>query len=291
MISGTTVLIGHLGYPTESFRAPLIFNPWFAKTGIDAVVVPMGIRAEDYPSVLRSLFKLTNFRGALVTMPHKVATTALVDEVSAAAKIAGSCNAILKRPDGTLLGDMFDGAGFVRSLKRRGFAFADAKCLVVGAGGVGSAIAAAVAAENPKSIALCDSSVEPAERLGARLRQHYPGLSVNLAGNDPAGFALVVNATPLGMKQGDPLPFNTARLDRNSFVAEVVMAEEMTALLRAAAERGCRFQTGFDMLFEQIPAYLEFFGFGTATAEELRRVAQFDPGRLQTSGLNDVRSQ
>src|SRR5438477_5839862 len=93
MISGKTTLIAHLGYPTESFKAPLIYNPWFEKTGIDAVVVPMGVKAEDYPVFLKALSRLTNVHGALVTMPHKVTTVGLVDEVSTAVKVAGSCNA------------------------------------------------------------------------------------------------------------------------------------------------------------------------------------------------------
>jgi shikimate dehydrogenase len=274
MISGRTTLVAHLGYPTESFKAPLIYNPWFEKVGIDAVVVPMGVKAEDYPAFLKSLFRLTNIRGALVTMPHKVTTVGLVDEVSMAVKVAGACNAVLLRPDGTLLGDMFDGAGFTRGLKRKGFTFAGTSCLVVGTGGVGSAIAASVAAERPGSIALCDASPASAESLAARLRQHHPGLPVEVRSNDPCGYTLVVNATPLGMKSGDPLPIDVERLRRDTFVGEVVMKQEMTPLLQAAAARGCRFQVGTDMLFEQIPAYLEFFGFGTTTAEELRAVAK-----------------
>ncbi|MFZ3119735.1 MAG: shikimate dehydrogenase, partial [Variovorax sp.] len=114
MISGKTTLIAHLGYPTEAFKAPMIYNPWFDRQGIDAVVVPMGVKPDVYASVLASLFQLTNIRGALVTMPHKIATVALMDEVTPTARIAGACNAILLRPDGTLLGDQFDGAGFVR---------------------------------------------------------------------------------------------------------------------------------------------------------------------------------
>jgi shikimate dehydrogenase len=76
------------------------------------------------------------------------------------------------------------------------------------------------------------------------------------------------------MKPGDPLPFDPTRLDRKTFVGEVVMKREMTPLLEAAATRGCQFQVGADMLFEQIPAYLEFFGYGTTTPEELRTVAK-----------------
>jgi len=188
--------------------------------------------------------------------------------------VAGSCNAVLRRADGTLVGDMFDGAGFTRGLKRKGFAFAGAKCLVVGTGGVGSAIAASIAAERPGAIALCDASPASAEGLAARLRQNHPGLPVEVRTSDPAGYDLVVNATPLGMKPDDPLPFDVTRLGRDTFVGEVVMKQEMTPLLEAAAARGCRYQVGTDMLFEQIPAYLEFFGFGTTTAEELRSVAK-----------------
>src|SRR4051795_13255868 len=95
MISGKTTLVAHLGYPTFAFKAPLIYNPWFEKSDIDAVVVPMGVKAEEYPEFFRYLFKLTNIRGALVTMPHKVTTMDLVDEVSPTAAIAGAANAVL----------------------------------------------------------------------------------------------------------------------------------------------------------------------------------------------------
>ena len=273
MINGRTRLIAHLGYPTETFTAPMIYNPWFERRGINAVVVPMGVMAEDYAAFLKPLFRLGNIHGALVTMPHKATTPALLDEVSVAVQIAGACNAILLRPDGSLYGDMFDGDGFVRGAKRRGFDFAGANCLVVGAGGVGSAIAASIAAERPGSLALYDIRGKAVDALATRLRRHYPDLPIVLSGNDPAGCDLVVNATPLGMNADDPLPFDPARLDPATFVGEVVLKGE-TPLVEAARRRGCRCQLGTDMLFEQIPAYLEFFGFGTATPDELRETAR-----------------
>jgi shikimate dehydrogenase len=273
MINGRTALIAHLGYPTETFTAPMIYNPWFEQRGVNAVVVPMGARAEDYAAFLRPLFRLSNIRGALVTMPHKVTTVALLDEVSLAVRIAGSCNAILPREDGSLYGDLFDGVGFTRGAKRKGFAFSGADCLIVGSGGVGSAIAAAIAAEGPRSIALYDTRPHAAEALAARLRAHYPALRVDLRDNDPAEYHLVINATPLGMEAGDKLPFDPDRLDPSAFVGEVVLKGE-TPLVRAVAARGCRYLLGTDMLFEQIPAYLEFFGYGSATPDELREVAR-----------------
>jgi len=274
MISGRTTLIAHIGFPIESFKAPLIYNPWFESRGIDAAVVPMAVMAADYPTTLRAVFRMSNVLGALITMPHKVTTVPLLDAASTAVKIAGSCNAIRRRPDGTLLGDMFDGVGFVRGVVHKGFACSGAKCLVVGAGGVGSAIAAALAAEGAGVIALADTRVAAAGALAERLLRHYPRLQVQVTSSDPAGYDLVVNCTPLGMSTGDPLPFDVARLAPSTFVGEVVMQKQITPLLAAARERGCRYQIGTDMLFEMIPAYLEFFGFGTATPRELRAVAR-----------------
>jgi len=252
----------------------MIYNPYFDAAGIDAVVVPMGVKADDYASFLRPLFRLSNVHGALVTMPHKVATVALLDEVTPTAKIAGSCNAIVKRTDGSLLGDMFDGTGFVRGVARKGQALAGARALVVGSGGVGSAIAASLAAAGVGAIAVFDAHGAAADALAARLREQYPQLTVRTGSNDPAGCDVVVNATPLGMKEGDPLPLDVSRIAPGTFVGEVVMKQEYTPFLRAAMQRGCPVQVGTDMLYEMIPAYLEFFGFPTTTPERLRALSQ-----------------
>lgn len=274
MISGKTTLIAHIGYPTEAFKAPMIYNPWFDKQGIDAVVVPMGVKPEDYAVSLAQIFKFSNLRGALVTMPHKVTTMSLVDEVTPTARVAGACNAVLKRPDGSLLGDQFDGAGFVRGVERKGRLFKGTRVLVSGTGGVGSAIAASIAAAGAAELMLFDMSDASAQALAARLREHYPQMKVATGSKDPAGYDVVVNATPLGMKDTDPLPFDVDRIAPETFVGEVVMKTEYTPLLQAAKAKGCQVQVGTDMLFEMIPAYLEFFGFGTASPEELRAVAQ-----------------
>jgi shikimate dehydrogenase len=274
MIDGNTRLIAHLGYPTETFKAPMIYNPYFEKHAINALVVPMGCRADDYPAFFRLLFGLSNILGALVTMPHKVSTIALLDEVSVSAKIAGACNAVRVDADGKLIGDMFDGEGFVRCLKRSGRVLASARILITGNGGVGSAIAAALAKEGVAEIALFDSSAGAMNGLARRLGAYYPKQKVTVGSNDPAGFDIVVNATPLGMKAGDPLPMDVSRLAPSTLVGEVVMKEEITPFLAAARERGCEYRLGTDMLFEQIPACLEFFGLPGATVDELRETSR-----------------
>lgn len=274
MINGNTELIAHIGYPTHSFKSPMIYNPYFESAGINSVVVPMGCRSDDYPTFLRSVFTLSNIRGALITMPHKVVTVGLMDEVTPTVRVAGACNAVKKLADGRLVGDQFDGAGFVRGVQRKGLQLSGARVLVVGCGGVGSSIAASLAGTGIAAITLFDVNPASAEALGRRLQDNYPDIDVQVGTQDPDGQDLVVNATPMGMNEGDPLPINVSRLAPSTFVGEVVMTSEKTAFLRAAEARGCAVQVGSDMLFEQIPAYLEFFGYPTTTAEALRAVAR-----------------
>ena len=274
MINGLTELIAHIGYPTHTFKSPMIYNPYFEQAGINAVVVPMGCQPADYPAFLKSVFTLTNIRGALITMPHKVVTVGLLDEVTPTVRIAGACNAVKRRADGRLVGDQFDGAGFVRGAQRKGFNFQGRQVLVVGAGGVGSAIAASMAGAGVAAIGLFDVTLAAAQALGERIRAQYPHIDVRLGQNDPAGYDLVVNATPMGMNEGDPLPMDVSRLSPHTFVGEVVMRAEQTAFLQAAIERGCTVQVGTDMLFEMIPAYLEFFELPSTTANVLRSLAK-----------------
>ncbi len=272
-IDGNTELIAHIGFPTHAFKAPLIYNPWFEQAGINARVVPFACRPEYFDALLPALFAQDNVRGALITMPHKVSVLRQLARVAPTAQIAGACNAVRRGDNGQLEGDMFDGAGFVRGVLRKGLVLTNARALVVGSGGVGSAIAASLAAAGVGELRLFDLNTAACEQLADRLRAHYPALLVQPGTRDPGGCALVVNATPLGMNEGDPLPMDVTRISPTALVGEVVMRTRMTAFLAAAAARGCRVQVGSDMLYEQIPAYLEFFGYPTTTAEHLRAVS------------------
>lgn len=277
-IDGNTEVIGHLGYPTQSFKAPLIYNPYFEAAGINAVVVPLACRAPSFARVLKALFELDNTRGALITMPHKVSVVPLLDEVSLAVRVAGACNAVKRLADGRLAGDQFDGEGFVRGVRRKGVELAGARCLIVGCGGVGRPVAASLARAGVGQLALHDVDGAAVADLIDRLRRHYTGVQVVPAAPDPAGFDLVVNATPLGMHDADPLPLDVRRLESRTLVGDVVLASTKTPLLEGARARGCTVQAGIDMLFEMIPAYLEFFGLPVATPERLRELAHLDRG-------------
>lgn len=264
MIDGNTDVIAHIGYPTHTFKSPSIYNPWFERHHINAVVVPMGVRADDYVDVFRSLFRVANMRGALITMPHKITTMSLVDEVSATAAAAGATNVVVVRQDGSLLADQFDGVGFVRSLIGKGFEPAGRRALVVGSGGVGSAIAASLAAIGVAEIGLSDVSDNASHQLRDRIAEHFPAVTASVGSTDPGGYDLVVNATPAGMKPDDDAPpVDVSAIRRGAFVADVVLTPDKTPFLLAAEARGCVVQTGDEMLTAMVPACLEFFGFTT----------------------------
>ncbi|ASK28101.1 shikimate dehydrogenase family protein [Neisseria chenwenguii] len=275
-INGNTQVIAHIGYPTQTFKSPMIYNPYFEAADINALVVPFSSQAPVYPDFLHAVFSCDNVIGALITMPHKVTTVSLVDRLTPTAQIAGSCNAVRRGADGKLEGDMFDGEGFVRGIRRKGFSPEGKSALVVGSGGVGSAIAASLAAEGVARLALFDVNTAAADALAGRLKKHYPDLVVETGRNDPAGFDLVSNATPMGMNDGDPMPTDVSRIAPETFVGEVVLKHETTAFLAAVQAKGCKTQVGTDMLFEQIPAYLEYFGLPTTTAEHLHEVARVE---------------
>jgi shikimate dehydrogenase len=271
MINGTTELIAHIGFPTHTFKSPLIYNPYFQHAGLNVVVVPMACRAEHFEPVLRAFFALNNARGALITMPHKVKAVDLLDEVSERVQMAGSCNAIRRSKGGLLQGDMFDGEGFVRALKTKGFDPQGKAVLLVGTGGVGSAIAASLVQARVARIDLVDPRAEVGQALADRLLRHAPRLQVGLAPALPqAHHDLVINASPLGMQAGDALPLDVSRLHPRMWVAEVVMGQQPTPLLRAARAAGCQTLEGTDMLYEQIPVYLSYFDLPSTTAQVLR---------------------
>ncbi|WP_420392464.1 shikimate dehydrogenase family protein [Acuticoccus sp.] len=272
-ITGCTAILAHLGVPTEGFAAPKIYNPYFAARGIDAAVVPLGASADDFATLLPLVMRLSNVRGALVTMPHKSTTLGLVDDASPTARLAGACNAVRRAADERLVGDMFDGEGVVRAMARAGRSPFGASALVVGSGGAGSAIAAALATAGVARLGLADVDRVRSEVLAARLAAHRTDLALVVGDADPSGWDLVINATPLGMKPADPLPFDPSRLREGTHVGDVVLSAGESALVAAARARGCTVTTGYDMLFEMIPAYLEFFGLPTTTPDTLRRLA------------------
>ena len=260
-ISGSTRVFLILGDPVEQVRAPEAFNHLFAKHGVDAVLVPAKVAPGDLPGFVQQSLRAQNFGGLWLTIPHKPTLFKLLDQSDAPARAVGAVNAARRRDDGTLEGALFDGIGFVKALDHFGIAIAGREVLVVGAGGAGMAIASALAERGAGRIALFDREPGRATQVVAQLAAAHSAAIVAAPSADPAGYRLVVNATPLGLNPGDPLPFDVSRLDGDAAVVDILMKNQPTPLLQACHARGITAHPGFEMMVQQVPEYLSFFGY------------------------------
>ncbi|TDD81059.1 shikimate dehydrogenase family protein [Actinomadura rubrisoli] len=265
-IGGSTRLFAVLGDPVAQVRAPALVNPLFAELGLDAVLVPVHVRPGDLAAVVRGLEAVRNLDGLLVTVPHKFAVCGLAAELGRAAELAGSANALRRRPAngdgeaGGWLADNFDGAGFVAGLEHAGHPVAGRRFVLAGAGGAGTAIATALLQAGAGRLTVCEPDTARLGGLLDRLERHWPGRARGSAVPLLDGAEVAVNATPLGLRAGDPLPFSPAELPPGCVVADIVMTPPMTPLLRAAAERGHPVHHGRHMLDQQLSLYRGFFG-------------------------------
>lgn len=251
VITGNTRLFGIVADPISQVRTPQVLNAWFEAEGLDAVLVPMHVPADGLSTVFEAFRKMRNLGGFIVTVPHKTATVDLCDEVSEAARAIGAVNAVRREADGRLVGDMFDGLGFVEGLKSQGNDPAGRSVLLAGAGGAAAAIAHALARAGVSRLSIANRTMAKAQALAECVRASVPGANVDAVPADPRGYDIVVNATSLGMKEGDALPLDASLLSPSTLVAEIIMKPEMTALLQAAQKQGCAIHLGRHMLDHQ----------------------------------------
>ncbi len=273
-ISGSTRVFPVIGWPVEQVKAPAIYNAYFAKHEIDAVCVPMLVAPENFSALVRSMMTAPNVGGICVTIPHKPAALSAADIATREALTAGAANTIYRDEKGRIVADLIDGEGFVRALDNTaapgGFDYRKSGALVVGCGGVGSAIAASLAGRGIARLTLTDLDSNVVDRLAASLLTRYPAVEVCTQETDEAEFDLLINGTPLGMNSGDRMPFSLTNAKSTAIIAECGMKTEMTQLLVDAQARGLRVQKGKEMLFEQAPLYLDRFGWSGATADQFR---------------------
>lgn len=259
-ISGTTRLYVVVGDPVTQVQSPALMNPLFARLGIDAVLVPVHATPAHLARVVGGLRCVGNVDGIFVTVPHKAAVVALADRCGPMVEVTGSANALRREPDGGWYADNFDGVGFVAGLVGAGHDPKGSRVALVGAGGAGSAIAAALLAAGADRLSVCDPDTAKLAGLRARLDAHWPGRTSTSAEPRVDGVDIVVNATPLGLRPDDPLPLRPAVLAPGVVVADIIMKPRETRLLREAAALGHPVHHGIHMLDGQIDSYRAFFG-------------------------------
>ena len=245
-LTGATRVHFIVGDPIAQVKSPAGVTQACQARGHDAVVVPAHVAPADLASWLRGVSLAKNVDGIIVTVPHKFACFELCASTSERAAFLHTVNTMRRNADGSWHGDMFDGLGFVSALRDSGCAPEGRKCLLVGAGGAGSAIAHALVMAGVSQLAIHD---EDSVRRGA-LVDRLAGLdrcSVSHGSADPSGCDVVINATPVGMKEADPYPLDVDKLGAEVFVGCVITAPAITPLIAAARARGCATLTGADM--------------------------------------------
>ena len=258
-ITGQTRLYAIMGEPIAQVRAPMVFNRLFAEAGLDARMAAFQVGPDHLKTALDGFYHLANLDGLIVTVPHKMAILPLLAELAPMAARAGAVNVIKRRPEGGWIGEMVDGLGFAEGMRTAGHDVAGRRVLLVGAGGAGAAIAFALAEHGCGELAVFDVDPARAETLVDRLKADGRA-AVVASSPDPAGFPIAINATPLGMKPEDPLPFDVTRVDAGAVVAEVIMKPRETRLIELARRRGNPVVLGERMLDYQAPFVLDFFG-------------------------------
>lgn len=260
LISGTTTVYPMLGHPVRQVQSPPLFNAYFKKHKIDAVMPSLDIAPEGIDDFFRFLRHWQNCPGCIVTVPHKQAAFRNVDQASERAQYIGACNLVRRLPSGELIGDMVDGLGFIQALAQKSIRLTGAHVIQIGAGGVGSAIAHAIADEGAASIAILEIDAERRRKLLNSLKTHHPKLTV--FDNQPGSVEInmITNATPLGMKSEDPWPYPLGDVDNNVVVTDVVTLPALTPWLKVAREKGCTIQTGPEMARAQMLMFAKFLG-------------------------------
>jgi shikimate dehydrogenase len=230
------VLTGVLGFPVAHSRSPAMMNAAFTELGMDWRYVHLPISSPLFAETVRAL-PGSGYRGANVTIPHKLAAHEVADELSAAARAIGAVNTLVFTPDGRILGDNTDAGGFVDAL---GIDPAGRRALVLGAGGAGHAVVWALR-EAGAEVAVWNRNSARAADLASEL-----GVRAVKAG-EPTD--ILVNATSVGLHGEDPtkeLPLAPAEV-----VVDLVYGSAPTPLCRWAQARGARVVGGLEMLVRQ----------------------------------------
>lgn len=244
-LSGATRLYPVVGDPIAQVKSPGGVTRAFEEKGADAICYPVQVAPDDFATFIADARVTRNMDGIIITVPHKFAAHDACDSVSERAAFLRSVNTIRRTADGKLIGDMFDGLGFVAACQENGCEFKGKRALLVGAGGAGTAIAHAVASAGVCELAIAELDNARRDDLVGRLKA--AGFPVTVGAADATGFDIVLNATPLGMRDGDPTPVPVATLRPHMFVGDVVTKPEVPPLIAAARVLGCRTSNGVAM--------------------------------------------
>ncbi len=270
------LLAGVMGWPVMHSRSPKLHNHWFAEYGLAGTYVPLAIRPEGLGAALRALPAL-GFAGCNLTIPHKEAALAIVDEVDSLARRIGAISCVTVRADGSLVGTNNDCFGYAESLKQEQpqFDAASGPIVVIGAGGGARAVLHALAEQGAREIRLINRGAARAEALAVEFGAPVKAVPWEQRHEALADAALLVNTTSQGMAGQPPLDLKLDALPSRALVSDIVYIPRATPLLAAAQARGHRTINGLGMLLHQArPAWRSWFGIETQVTPSLRALLE-----------------
>jgi shikimate dehydrogenase len=260
LINGATRLYAIIGDPIAQVKSPQVLNPRFAAAGLNAVLMPVHIRPELFDETVVGLMAIGNLDGIIATVPYKARIMPFIGNVLPMAAKVGAANALRREADGRWSGDMFDGRGLVRGLRDAAISLDGRRVMLVGAGGVGSAIAVALADSGAAAMTIFDVDAGKAEALAARVAAAYPACGVRAGPVRIPGHDMLVNATPIGMTPGDGLPMSLDGLTPDILAIDVIhKLGGVTPFVDQARTLGCRTFDGHVMLNGQAEELAAFF--------------------------------
>ncbi|MDP2754159.1 MAG: shikimate dehydrogenase [Nitrospirota bacterium] len=245
-ISGRTKITGLFGYPVEHTLSPAMHNAAFTELGLDYCYVPFLVHP-DYLEYAVKAIKSLNLSGVNVTVPHKEKVMPFLDEINEEASFIGAVNTIVNS-GGRLIGYNTDGRGFIQSLSEGGISIEDKNILIIGAGGASKAISYYLS-QKAKTLYLYDIDKYKVEKLVQDLNNIFNNVYIIENISSVGRFHIIINATPLGLKKEDPLPFDTTLLRTEQTVCDVIYKK--TRLLEEASKKGCVTIDGLGMLLWQ----------------------------------------
>jgi shikimate dehydrogenase len=254
MISGKTRLYGIFGYPVEHTFSPGMHNAAFKKLNMDSCYVPFAVNPAELGGAVKAV-GLLGIRGLNITVPHKEKVIRYLDGLSEEARLIGAVNTI-QIANGKMIGHNTDGRGFIRSLRENAGFVPDGKSiLLIGSGGAARAVGFSLALAGAGKIALYDVDAGKADALARDIKKKTGRDAAAVDAGSLARAAeaadCLINATPLGLRKGDPLPLKKELLQKRHLVCDLVYNPAETPFLKAAKDRGARRLPGIGMLLYQ----------------------------------------
>lgn len=256
-IKGSSELYAVMGSPVRHTLSPPMHNAAFEALNLPGVYVPVEIDPEDLPAAFTSM-KAMGFKGANVTVPLKEIACQCMDRLDATAKLYGSVNTVVFKPEG-LHGHSTDGYGFLMGFRE---AFKDVSLqgmnvLILGAGGAGRVVALACAEAGTHSIVISNRTVARAEKVADELKALNRPIQVETVSSaedriEAARQAdVVIQSTSLGLHPEDPLALEPEAFRRGLYLYDLVYSSTETRLVEEARKAGVRAASGLGMLLHQ----------------------------------------